>query len=399
MQNNQGKKVGSFTTLLLKLTGLMAIYVAVRNSNFLPRTQTALDNLVQSLTPSHSLTPQIENQEVCIATPSRLDRGSEIPQHLFLTPSDKILLHKAELEKTLSLKDSEFGGNALHINLINHNYYDALTIINSYPNYRDQLLNQQDKNGRTPLHLALEAGAPPEIISQILTPENVAIVDKDGVTPIMLAMRGAVDVELMRKMIRMIPQDKQTSVLQQKDNQGLAERDWNQMPREELLKRFANFEVDGTRDEKYCTSSLFFNDKNSYLATPTFSDKAAEVIGEAGLEVGSNYWVGEEYKAIKATKENVRKLKTIATEETLEAQEARKELSSFWWQNSSKEAPLWEYIGTEMDKIYDELSGISLVDRFLENQKNLAKLIKPQGVKATQVDKVQKTQAQTQAEL
>ena len=124
------------------------------------------------------------------------------------------------------------------------------------------------------------------------------------------------------------------------------------------------------------------------MATPTFSDKAGDVIKKAGLERGSNYWVAEEYNAIKATKENVKKLKSIATEDTIEAQEARKELSSFWWQSSQKEAPIWQYIGHEMDKIYENFSGISLVDRILQNQKSLAELIEYKKVKVTSAEKL-----------
>jgi hypothetical protein len=393
MQNNGQNRRQQFSVLgFLRKIFSIAIIVSIadlvftRGKNII-RSRNAFENLTNSLNQKLSLTtPHIENEEKLCAKTPQFDRSPYNPEHLFLTREEKILDHKERLRNKV-LERNEFG-NAMHVNIMNHSYKDSLAILNIYPEYRDELLDMTDGNNRTPLHLALEIGAPTEIISQILTTKNIAIPDKDGITPIMLAMRGAVDVDLMREMIKMIPQDEQKLILQQKDNQGRKARDWNKMSKEEMLERFKSFEVDATRDDKYCTSSLFHGDKHSYLATPTFSDKAGDVIKKAGLERGSNYWVAEEYNAIKATKENVKKLKSIATEDTIEAQEARKELSSFWWQSSQKEAPIWQYIGHEMDKIYENFSGISLVDRILQNQKSLAELIEYKKVKVTSAEKL-----------
>jgi hypothetical protein len=179
------------------------------------RSSNAFENLTNSLNQKLSLTtPHIENEEkLCVKTPN-LDRSPSNPEHLFLTSEQKILDHKERLRNKVLYKNKF--GNALHVNIMNHHYQDSLAILNIYPEYKDELLDTTDGNNRTPLHLALEIGAPTEIISQILTTKNIAIPDKDGITPIMLAMRGAVDVELMKKMIKMIPQEEQKLILQKK---------------------------------------------------------------------------------------------------------------------------------------------------------------------------------------
>lgn len=325
-----------------------------------------------------------QDEKYCEST--SVESAYSAQYNLVFAPEHVIRDNQKYFESILSNRDKKFDGNALHMNLMNHYYDTTLNILKTFPQQRDLLLNAKDKNGRTPLHLALEIGAPKEFISQLLTAENVVISDKDGITPIMLGARGSVDGRLMQQMIEMIPQDKRESVLQQKDVQGRAAQDWNKMSKDELIGRLKEFRVDGKRDEKYCTGGLFYAHQHSYLSAPT-SSGAKEVIEKAGLEVGITYRLDGEYPSIAATKENVEKLRRYATDETKEAKAARELLSDFWWKSSDGKSDFWKSVADEMNSIESSLSGVSIVDSFLQNQADLSKLISG-GIKVREVTQV-----------
>lgn len=370
-QQNRNARTSPLMTIF-KLVGLLYLYNIARNSEFLNRSANAFQNGLDIIFPPK---PQnyksLENEEFCEQTQKNT---YEKRDSLFLPDSTKrITESKISPEEALSTENF-FGGSAMHVNIMNQYYKAALSILEKFPTKREEILNQKDFNGRTPLHLALEVGAPEAVISNLLTRENILIADKEGITPFMLAARG-LDRETMTKIFETIPESNLREAVEQKDKNGRTALDWNKMSKEEMIKRFHKFEMDGTRDSEYCTGSLFFSDIYSFLSSPTFSDEAKKVFEEVGLEIGANFWASQEYVGIKATKDNAQKLIRFANEDSVEANNARQKLSDFWFQSSDKNSDFWRYISEQAARVEPNLSGISLVDRYKENQKNIFELL------------------------
>ncbi len=367
-QQNQNVIYGSF----VKIIGLYLLWKLLTNSAIKHQISNFEGNALSLLDFEGLKNPQfIENQEACVKTPIEISLG----QKGFVFPDEVGRIYNSTLPVDEALKtEKTFGGSAMHLNIMNHFYEAALAILEKFPKAREELLDQPDKNGRTPLHLALEIGAPESVITKLLTEKNILMADKDGITPFMLSARG-LSREGMAKILETIPKDQFQEAIDQKDDKGRTVIEWNKMPKEEMIERFHGFEMDGTRDAEYCTSSLFFSDVYPFLASPTFSNKAKATFRSVGLESGTSYFAGQEYVGIKATKENVQKLISYANEDSIETNKARKELSDFWFKSSNADSAFWRYIGEQTTKIGPNLSGISLVDRYAENQKTTLELL------------------------
>lgn len=310
---------------------------------------------------------EIRNQESsCVQTPSYVNCVAQPSLFSPCYPDEMFTTDQHALWSQLASKDASFNGSHLHTNLANHHYQavdNALYIFKQ--RFSREMLEDRDINGRTPLHLAMEVGAPSSVILNLLTSGNVMMADNKGVTPLMLAVRGE-DTALTSAILKLIGKDRIAAALSAQDNEGRKARDWNKMPKEALMARYTQVEVDGAKDEKYCSNSLFAGSKYHYLYFPSFAVSKLALINRIvfhsiGIETGSHYMHGFANMAMVASKDNIRKLIDIATLDSDYAVTARKRLAFLWGQSADKESTIWKYIHQELAPIEARLTGRSLV--------------------------------------
>ncbi len=314
-------------------------------------------------------------QNMCVTTTNFGSTQNQLPiaQSTPSFLSKKVLeQNKDVIEDLLLVKSDNYESTALHLNIINHNYEEALDLLNTYPKRAAELLEAVDVNGKTPLSLALEAGAPEEFILRMLTPKTVLMADKLGVTPLMLASRGT-GVQVIEKMLEMIPQDKIAESLSQTDFRGNSVFQWNIKSKDFINDRFSLFKIDGTKSENYCSNSLFRNGRYHFLyatGSQIISDpkQIAACFEEVGLEIGKNYLSETAYVSIAATKSNSERLLELATGQTADIIADREKLSLVLWKSNNPNSDFWQLIQKEMREVLTKISEVSLVDRYVSNQ-------------------------------
>lgn len=281
---------------------------------------------------------------------------------------------------TLSLEkfaEKPFDDKNTAINaLLANNDYEAVSyILNTVSKEsKERLLTMVDMHENTALLLALELGAPSDVIKTLVTEKSVVIAN-NGITPLMLAMRGMAPA-VTSAIIAAIGPDRMEQATKERDAHGNTADRWSTINRGQLLSRFSRVEMDGEKDENSCRNSFFSLSKYGFLASPINPEESQKAYKNVRLEVGTNYRGGMMPQiSIRATKRNAEKLFSYATEASKEATDARRTLSQLWGQSEDKECHFWKYIAKEMQPIASQLSGTSNVERFLTNQADNRRLL------------------------
>lgn len=307
-------------------------------------------------------------QETCVDTTVPTGKYcNPVPSLLFMCNTEAVLkAHRDKLAHPLAARSRTFNGAAMHTNIANHDYKSAITILKRFPALHDEILNDVDVNNRTPLHLALEVGAPAHVLLKLITPKNVMMADKNRVTPLMLAARGA-DPSVTDAIIKAIGTARMQKALSAQDKSGNTVYDWNKLQTKTLNKQFENIEVDGSKSANYCSNSLFNPGEYIFLFEGN-NPKTKDAYNTVGLEVGTSYIDGKPNFSIKATHANAERLLEIANGSSKDINLARNKLAKAWGVSNDRNNKFWRYIASEVQKVMPELSQISLSERYVDRQ-------------------------------